>query len=71
MKPVFLAFILAGAAAFAGAAEPAAANEEQAIRAVVGDYLHGLKFNDVAGLQRAFWSGANLFWVKKSGSSGS
>ena len=70
MKRGFLVLALAGAAAFASAADPVPSNDEQAVRAIVGDYLHGLKFNDVASLQRAFWPGASLFWVKKSGELG-
>jgi hypothetical protein len=37
---------------------------------VVEHYLHGLKFNDVAGLKRAFWPEARLFFVQKDGSLG-
>ena len=52
---------------------PAGSNaelEEPRVRTVVDRYLHGLKFNDVASLQRAFWPGASLFWVKKTGELG-
>src|SRR6185436_12175393 len=44
--------------------------DEQAVRTVVEHYLHGLKFNDVAGLKRAFWPEARLFFVQKDGSLG-
>jgi len=44
--------------------------DEQAVRTVVEHYLHGLKFNDVTGLKRAFWPEARLFFVQKDGSLG-
>jgi len=50
-------------------ATPAPA-EETAIRAVVDRYLHGLKFNDVASLAKAFHPDAKLFFVRKDGSLG-
>ncbi len=71
MKTLMLTVFLGCAAAIAFGAEQApAAGQEQAIRAVVREYLHGLQFNDVASLQRAFWPGASLFWVKKTGELG-
>ena len=44
--------------------------EESAVRQVVEHYLHGLKFNDVASLKKAFWQDAKLMWVKKDGQLG-
>jgi putative lumazine-binding protein len=44
--------------------------DERAVRTVVEQYLHGLKFNDVAGLRQAFWPGARLFFVEKNGTLG-
>lgn len=44
--------------------------QQEAIRAVVSRYLHGLKFNDVASLRSAFWPDAKLLFVKKDGSLG-
>ncbi len=46
------------------------ANQDEAVRAVVSRYLHGLKFNDVSSLRSAFWPDAKLFFVKKDGSLG-
>ena len=44
--------------------------EEAAVRQVVESYLHGLKFNDVEGLKKAFWPEAKLFFVGKGGKLG-
>lgn len=44
--------------------------EEAAVRQVVQTYLHGLKFNDVESLKKAFWSEAKLFFVKSDGQLG-
>lgn len=41
-----------------------------AVRTVVESYLHGLKFNDVPSLKRAFWPEAKLYWTKRDGSLG-
>jgi hypothetical protein len=38
--------------------------DEAAVRAVVEQYLHGLKFNDTTSLREAFWPDARLFYVK-------
>lgn len=54
----------------APAAAQSAAPDTAAVRAIVGRYLHGLKFNDVAALREAFWSEAKLYWVKKDGTQG-
>lgn len=71
MKTRVLVLLLGCVSAVALAAEQApAGRDEQAIRAVVREYLHGLQFNDVPSLQRAFWPGASLFWVKKTGELG-
>ena len=45
----------------------AASTDETAVRAVVGSYLHGLKFNDVPSLERAFWPDAKLYFVSRDG----
>lgn len=45
----------------------AAANEDQAVRDVVNAYVHGLKFNDVESLRRAFWPEARLYFVGRDG----
>jgi hypothetical protein len=37
---------------------------------VVESYLHGLKFNDVESLRKAFWPDAKLFFVDKKGGLG-
>jgi hypothetical protein len=52
------------------AASVRAVNPEADVRVVVGHYLHGLKFNDVASLRQAFWPDARLFWIKRDGSMG-
>ena len=39
--------------------------EESAVRETVNHYLHGLKFNDVEGLKKAFHPEAKLFWMKR------
>lgn len=41
--------------------------EDGAVRDVVNTYLHGLKFNDVASLRRAFWPEAKLFFLERDG----
>lgn len=46
------------------------ASEEAAVRQVVEKYLHGLKYNDVESLKKAFWPEARLFFVKKDGQLG-
>jgi hypothetical protein len=51
-------------------AEAQAANaseDERAVQEVVTWYLHGLKFNDVESLRRAFWPEAKLFFVAREG----
>ena len=44
--------------------------DESAVRSVVEQYLHGLKFNDTTSLHNAFWPGAKLYFVGKDGSLG-
>src|SRR5262245_20832737 len=39
--------------------------EEAAVRETVNHYLHGLKFNNVESLKKAFYPEAKLFWVKR------
>jgi protease I len=50
---------------------PPTPSEETLVRQTVETYLHGLKFNDVADLKKAFVPEAKLFFVKKDGSLGS
>jgi hypothetical protein len=45
-------------------------NDSVAVRTVVESYLHGLKFNDVPSLKRAFWPEARLYWAKRDGTLG-
>jgi hypothetical protein len=59
---VVLLFVIAAAAR--------QASEEALVRQTVETYLHGLKFNDVASLRKAFYPEAKLFFVKKDGSLG-
>ena len=44
--------------------------EDALVRQAVEAYLHGLKFNDVASLKKAFYPEAKLFFVKKDGTLG-
>jgi hypothetical protein len=48
----------------------APADDRALVRTVVENYLHGLKFNDVESLKKAFWPDAKLFFVKSDGSLG-
>lgn len=71
MKRLFLTIVLlltVGASAFGQTAKPDA--EEAAVRQTVESYLHGLKFNDVESLKKAFWPEAKLFFVKNDGKLG-
>lgn len=62
--PLMLVLALAAGAA---AQQP---SEERLVREAVETYLHGLKFNDVESLKKAFHPEAKLFFVKKDGSLG-
>ena len=72
MKRLFLVtislWLLAGASAFGQTTKPD--GEEAAVRQAVQSYLHGLKFNDVESLKKAFWPEAKLFFVKADGQLG-
>src|SRR5262245_19657725 len=50
-----------------GAGSTAPVGDAAAVRETVEAYLHGLKFNDVESLRRAFWPDARLFFVDKDG----
>jgi len=50
-----------------GSGSAAAPGDATAVREVVEAYLHGLKFNDVESLRRAFWPDAKLFFVDRQG----
>ena len=72
MKRTFLRIAVAAVAMF-GVVSSAAAqqpSEETLVRRTVESYLHGLKFNDVTSLEKAFAPEAKLFFVKKDGSMG-
>ena len=45
-------------------------SEEAAVRETVNHYLHGLKFNNVESLKKAFYPEAKLFFVKRDKSLG-
>ncbi|WP_410961564.1 nuclear transport factor 2 family protein, partial [Salmonella sp. SAL4457] len=62
---VLLAFVAAPLRA-----QNSPASDEAQVRSVVESYLHGLKFNDVESLRKAFWPDAKLFFVDKKGSLG-
>lgn len=68
MKTVLtsLAFILIFTAVAVGQNSP----DEAQVRQTVETYLHGLKFNDVPSLKKAFYPEAKLFFVKQDGSLG-
>ncbi len=57
------------AAPVLGAQTPAT-DDRVAVRTVVENYLHGLKFNDVESLKKAFWPEAKLFFTKRDGTLG-
>lgn len=61
--------LLALIAAPLSAQNPETTDEAQ-VRTVVESYLHGLKFNDVESLKKAFWPDAKLFFVDKKGGLG-
>jgi hypothetical protein len=44
--------------------------DETAVRTVVEAYLHGLKFNDVPSLKKAFWPDAKLYFTTRDGKLG-
>jgi hypothetical protein len=48
----------------------APADDRVLVRTVVESYLHGLKFNDVDSLKKAFWPDAKLFFVMSDGNLG-
>ena len=62
---ILLAFLSAPPAV--RAQRSSSSTDEAAVREVVTTYLHGLKFNDVPSLEKAFWPEAKLFFVGKSG----
>ena len=51
-------------------AQPPQTSDEAAVRETVQHYLHGLKFNDVEGLKKAFWPEAKLFFIKRDNTLG-
>jgi hypothetical protein len=55
--------LLAGALPLA-AQTTGRSSDEAAVRAVLEQYLHGLKFNDTSSLHEAFWADARLFYIK-------
>jgi hypothetical protein len=58
------------AVALAPVAEAQRPTEEAQVRQTVETYLHGLKFNDVSSLRKAFYPEAKLYFVKKDGTLG-
>jgi len=66
----FVVLLLGAALAGPGtvaAQAPAASPDEAAVREVVEAYLHGLKFNDVPSLKKAFWPEARLYFTTRGG----
>lgn len=49
---------------------PQPASDEAMVRDTIANYLHGLKFNDVDSLKKAFLPDAKLYFIKKNGSLG-
>ena len=45
-------------------------SEDALVRQAVEAYLHGVKFNDVTSLKKAFYPEAKLFFVKRDGTLG-
>ena len=68
--PVKPALLLCGLLWLPLAAPQAQQGDEAAVREVVGHYLHGLKFNDVESLKRAFMPEAILYFVNRDGTLG-
>jgi len=52
------------------AQSPAPTTDDAMVRETIATYLHGLKFNDVESLKKAFLPEAKLYFVKKNGSLG-
>jgi hypothetical protein len=53
-----------------GASPAESRSDETAVCETVQVYLHGLKFNEVESLKKAFYPDAKLFFVKKNGTLG-
>lgn len=64
------AVVLSVLSVLAGAAGAQETSDDALVRQTVEAYLHGLKFNDVASLKKAFLPDAKLYFVKKDGSLG-
>ncbi len=70
-RTLLLSLLALGIASPSAAQSAAAAKaDESAVREAVNSYLHGLKFNDVEGLKKAFWPEAKLFFVGRDGKLG-
>ena len=67
LRRLMCALLVVTLAPAAGAQRP---SEEAQVRQTVETYLHGLKFNDVPSLRKAFYSEAKLYFVKKDGTLG-
>ena len=66
----FLSCVVIVLAIVASAGAQQTASEETLVRQTVEAYLHGLKFNDVESLKKAFYPEAKLFFVKRDGTLG-
>jgi Putative lumazine-binding len=64
------ATLVAGSATTLRAQGGAPGTDEAQVRALVGRYLHGLKFNDTTSFHAAFWPEALLLFVKRDGTLG-
>jgi hypothetical protein len=65
---ILLALVVTSSTAVAQASPPE--TDEAAVRDVIGQYLHGLKFNDTTDLRKAFWPEARLYFTNRDGSLG-
>jgi hypothetical protein len=70
MRILFVTVLLLTTLLTTFAQRPQANSDEAAVRETVQHYLHGLKFNDVEGLKKAFWPEAKLFFIKRDNTLG-
>jgi hypothetical protein len=69
-KQLLISAFLAAVFSYGSARALDQPSDESMVRETIQHYLHGLKFNDVESLKRAFYPDAKLFFVKKNGSLG-
>jgi hypothetical protein len=69
MKMLFLSALVTTLACASAQTRPQSADEVE-VRAVVEQYLHGLKFNDTTSFHNAFWPAAKLYFRGRNGTLG-